>query len=401
MSDFDTNQQNSKESQEFRAMLDESLTTLKNGAIVKGTVLRVTSSEVIVDLGYKSDGIIQKSEYTDDPAAILTDVAKPGDVVEVFVVRVNDGEGNVVVSKRKVDSQANLKLLEQAYNDKTALPGKVMEQVKGGMIVNVLGNRVFVPASQISLRFEQNLDVFKGKVYNFNILEFDKAKKRILAGRKELAAKEADEKRKEIFGNIEIGKVVDGTISRLTDFGAFVDLGCGVDGLVHVSEISWKRVRKPADVLSVGDKVKATVAGFDAEKGKISLSLKDVADNPWNNIQEKYPIGEIFYGTVARLTQFGAFVTLEEGVDGLIHISQIANRRIEKPGDELSNGESVQVKVMSIDLENKRIGLSKREADLFLNPPAEKPAKEEVAVQEEAVQEEIVLEETAEAVSEE
>jgi len=223
MSDLVTNQEVLDESQEFKAMLDESLTTLQNGAVVKGTIVRVTATEVIVDLGYKSDGIIVKSEYTDDSAAILTEIAKPGDVVEVFVVRVNDGEGNVLVSKRKVDSQANFKVLEQAFNDKTALSGKVIELVKGGLIANILGCRAFVPASQISARFEQNLEVFKGKEFNFNIIEFDRSKKRILAGRKELAVKEADEKRNEIFSKIEVGQSIEGVVSRLVDFGAFID----------------------------------------------------------------------------------------------------------------------------------------------------------------------------------
>jgi 4-hydroxy-3-methylbut-2-enyl diphosphate reductase len=361
------NQNLDEESQEFKAMLDESLTTLQNGAVVKGTIVRVTATEVIVDLGYKSDGIIIKSEYTDDSAAILTEIAKPGDIVEVFVVRVNDGEGNVLVSKKKVDSRANYSKLEAALEDKSALPGKVIDLVKGGLIVSILGNRAFVPASQISARFEQ--EVFKGKEFNFNIIEFDRSKKRILAGRKELAAKEADEKRSEIFTKIEVGQSLEGTVSRLVDFGAFIDLGGGVDGLIHVSELSWKRVRKPSDILAIGDNVKATVIKFDPEKGKISLSLKDINANPWNNVTEKYPVGEIVEGKVARLAQFGAFITLEEGIDGLVHISQIADRRIAKPDEELTLGEIIKVKVVEIDIENKKISLSKREADLILNPP--------------------------------
>jgi len=360
------------EAQAFQEMLDESLTTLQNGAVVKGKIVRVTPTEAIIDLGFKSDGIVTKAEFTDDSSAVLTDIAKPGDVVEVFVIRVNDGDGNVLVSKRKVDSQQNLRHLETAFEEKTSLPGKVMDLVKGGLIVSIMGCRAFVPASQISARFEQDLASFKGKEFNFNIIEFDRSKKpmRLVAGRRELAAKEADTARADIFGKIEVGQSVEGIVSRLVDFGAFVDLG-GVDGLIHVSEVSWKRVRKPSDVLAIGDKVSATVIQVDSEKGKISLSLKDIKSNPWNGILEKYPIDEIVEGTVARLTTFGAFVTLEDGVDGLVHISQISDRRIAKPDEVLSPGQVIQVKVMDIDLENQKISLSKREADYILNPPPE------------------------------
>jgi len=354
--------------QSFEEMLNESLVTLKTGAIVKGTVMHVTPAEVIVDLGFKSDGIISKTEFTDDPNAQLTELAKPGDVFEVAVLRVNDGEGNVVVSKRKVDSQLNYKYLEAAFNDKTPLPGKIVDIVKGGLIASIMDCRVFVPASQISNRFEQNLENFKGKEFNFEILELDRSKRRIVGGRKDLATREAQARRDEIFGTIEVGQQVTGTVSRVVDFGAFVDLG-GVDGLIHVSETSWKRVRKASDVLSVGDVVTAFVIAMDAEKGKISLSLKDAKANPWNNILEKYPVGGIVEGRVARLAAFGAFVTLEDGLDGLVHISQIANKHVAKPEDELSQGQVINVKIVEIDVEKQKISLSKREADAALNPP--------------------------------
>ena len=354
--------------QSFQEMLDESLMSLHTGAVVKGTVVHVTSNEVIVDLGYKSDGIITRAEFTDDPTVDLTEKAKQGDIFEVFVLRVNDGDGNVLVSKKKVDNQLNYRQLEQAHNDKTALPGKITDIVKGGLIANILGCRAFVPASQISSRFEQNLESFKGKEFNFNILEFDRSKRRIVAGRKELAIVEASQRRDEIFSTIEVGKRVEGVVSRLVDFGAFVDLG-GVDGLIHVSEVSWKRVRKPSDVLSAGDKVTVTVIAIDPEKNKISLSLKDVSNNPWSGIAEKYPVGDIIEGTVVRLAPFGAFINLEDGIDGLVHISQIADRHVAKPDDELTPGQRVHVKIMDVDQENQKISLSKREADAVLYPP--------------------------------
>jgi len=367
-SDVDT-EQLTEGSQTFEQMLNEQSAgaVVKSGSIVKGTVVHVTQSEVIVDLGYKSDGIITRNEFIDDPSADLTQLAKPGDVFEVAVLRVNDGDGNVVVSKRKVDAQANFKHLEQAFNDKTPLPGKVADVVKGGLIVTIMGCRVFVPASQISNRFEQNLESFKGKEFNFNILEFDRSKRRIVGGRRELAATEAEKRRAEIFSTIEVGSRIEGEVSRLVDFGAFIDLG-GVDGLVHVSEASWKRIRKISDVLQVGQKVTAFVIAIDPEKGKISLSLKDAKADPWNGITERYPIGGIVEGTVVRLAQFGAFVNLEEGIDGLVHISQIANKHVAKPDDELSPGQVISVKIVDVDQENHKISLSKREADAVLYP---------------------------------
>ncbi|MCL2840734.1 MAG: 30S ribosomal protein S1 [Defluviitaleaceae bacterium] len=358
------------EEQSFMEMLDESRMTLKSGEVVKGIVVHVTPTEVIVDLGYKSDGIITRAEYSEDQSVELAELAKPGDEIEVYILRVNDGDGNVVVSKKKVDAQASFRLLEKAHEEKTKVQGKVTDLVKGGLIANIMGCRAFVPASQISGRFEQNLEQFKGKEFTFEILEFDRSKRRIVAGRKELAIAEANQRRDEIFNNVEVGSQVTGTVSRLVDFGAFVDLG-GVDGLIHVSEVSWKRVRRPSDVLKAGDEVTATVIGIDPEKGKISLTLKDINTNPWNGIEERFPIGEIVEGKVARLAPFGAFVNLAEGIDGLVHISQIADKHVVKPEDELTPGEVIQVRVLDIDLENQKISLSKREADAILYPSAD------------------------------
>ena len=354
--------------QSFQEMLDETFTTLRSGNIVKGTVVRVTSTEVIVDLGFKSDGIIARSEFSDDTSTELAELTKPGDQIDVWILRVNDGDGNVVCSKKKVDSQQNLKNLEAAFNDKTPLSGKVIDIVKGGLTVSIQGLRAFVPSSQISNRFVKDLTEFKGKEFNFQILEFDRSRRlRIIAGRRELAAQEAQENHTKIFSKLEVGQHIEGTVSRIVDFGAFVDLG-GVDGLIHVTELSWKRVRKVTDVLNIGDKVSAIVKEFNPEAGKISLSLKDAKDNPWAGIFEKYPIDSIVEGTVVRFAAFGAFVHLEDGIDGLVHISQIANKRVAKPADELKIGETISVKVVSIDEENKKISLSKRDADAMLNP---------------------------------
>jgi len=360
--------------QSFQEMLDESLTTLKSGNVVKGTVVRVSPTEVIVDLGFKSDGIISRSDFSDDTTQELSELTKPGDEINVWILRVNDGDGNVVCSKRKADSQGNLKNLEAAFNDKTPLMGKVMDIVKGGLTVSIQGCRAFVPASQISNRFIKDLEEFKGKEFNFHILEFDRSKRlRIIAGRRDLAAQEAEARHTEVFSKLEVGQHIEGTVSRIAEFGAFVDLG-GVDGLLHITELSWSRVRKVTDVLNVGDKVNALIKDFNPETSKISLSLKEAKDNPWYGIFEKYPIGEIVQGTVVRFAQFGAFVHLEDGIDGLVHISQIADRRVAKPADELEIGQVIDVKIVSIDEENKKISLSKRDADAILNPP---PAMDE------------------------
>lgn len=358
-------QLNTQSDQSFQEMLDESLVSLHNGDTVKGTVLTVTNSEITVNLGYKSDGIIVRSEYTDDPHVELPSLVAPGDVFDVFVLRVNDGDGNVQVSKKRLDSQVGLKAIEEAYTEKTPITARVVDVIKGGLIATVQGARLFVPSSQISNRFVEDLTQFKGQELNFNIIEFDRQKRKFVAGRRELAAQEARQKRDEMFATLEVGQQLKGTVSRLVDFGAFIDLG-GVDGLVHVSEVSWKRVRKVSDVLAMGDQVVVTVLAIDSEKSKISLTLKDINNDPWNNIEERYPVDSIVTGTVARLAAFGAFVTLEDGVDGLVHISQISNRRIARPEDVLTVGETIDVKVTAIDIENHKISLSKREADYDL-----------------------------------
>ena len=371
-----------EQAETFKEMLDKSFTSLHTGKIVRGEVVRVTPTEVIVDLGYKSDGIISKAEFSEDQTSCLTEKASPGDIFDVFVLRVNDGDGNVLVSKKKVDNQLNYRELEQAFSEKTTLPGKVTDVVKGGLIANILGCRAFVPASQISGRFEQNLEGFKGKEFDFNIIEFDRGKRRIIAGRKELAIQEAKKRRDEVFESIKVGEYITGTVSRLVDFGAFVDLG-GVDGLIHVSEVSWRRVRRPSDVLSAGQEVNALIIAVDPEKNKISLSLKNPESNPWSNAIEKYPVGEIIEGTVVRLASFGAFISLEDGIDGLVHISQIADKHVAKPEDELKPGQVIKVKVMDIDVQNQKISLSKREADVVLFPKDEgEPAADEAAVEE-------------------
>lgn len=350
---------NNNTEKSFEEMLGENIVSLHTGKVVKGTVISVVNGEVSVNLGYKSDGVIPKGEFSEDPDLDPATVVKTGDLLDVFVVRVNDVEGNVTLSKKKVDANKNLDELEKAVESKAVVTGKIIEVVKGGAIAIINGLRAFVPSSQISNRFVSDIESFKGKELEFNILEFDRGKRKIVAGRKELAAKQLEEARAKAFDSIQTGQLVDGTVSRLTDYGAFVDLG-GVDGLVHVSEISWARIRRPADVLKPGDKISAYVLDVNREKGKISLSIRQAFGDPWADAAVKYAPGTVHEGTVVRMTGFGAFVALEEGIDGLLHISQIAEERIQKPEDVLAIGDKITVIVTDFNPEAKRVSLSKK-----------------------------------------
>lgn len=346
----------------FEQMLNESFTTLHTGDVVKGTVISISNEEVSVNLNYKSDGIIPKGEFSRDANVLPSKVLQPGDEIEVFVVRVNDGDGNVLLSRKRIEDQKGMEEIEAAYNNKEIITGKVTDVVKGGLIALVNGVRVFIPSSQVSNRFIEDLNVFKGQDLEFNIIELDKVKRRIIGGRKALIEKEVLQKKAALFEKLEIGSKVTGTVSRITDFGAFVDLG-GVDGLIHISEMSWGRITNPKEVLKEGEEVEAIILDIDKEKGKISLSLKDSSKNPWTLAVEKYPVGSVTEGKVVRMVPFGAFVELEAGVDGLVHISQIANKHVVKPEDELKVGQMIKVKVLEVNAEQKKISLSKRQAE--------------------------------------
>ena len=361
----------------FEQMLEESLVTLHTGDVVKGTVIQVVNEEVSVNLGFKSDGIIARGEFSSDPTVIPSKTVQPGDEIEVFVVRVNDGDGNVMLSRKRIEAQKGIEEIEAAYNDKAVVTGTVTNVVKGGLIAVVNGVNVFIPSSQVSNRFIEDLSVFNGQELEFNIIEVDRVKRRFIGGRKALVEQEIAAKRAALFETIQAGSRVNGTVSRLTDFGAFVDLG-GVDGLIHISEMSWGRISNPKEVLKEGQEVEVFVLDVDKEKGKISLSLKDADKNPWKLAAEKYAVGSIVEGKVVRMVPFGAFVELEPGVDGLVHISQIANKHVVKPEDELKVGEIINVKVLEVNPEQKKISLSKRQADAPVDAsPAEEAATEE------------------------
>ena len=354
--------ENDKNNQTFEEMLDSSFITLHTGDVVKGSIIQITHNEVSVNLGYKSDGVISKDEMSDDPSFDPKAFFNIGDEVEAIVLRVNDGEGNVLLSRKRIADQKNIALIEEAFNNKSVVKGKVVDTVKGGLMVMICDVKVFVPSSQISSRFVDDLTSFKGCEFDFNIIEFNREKRRMVAGRKELAQQEERRKKQAALEKLEAGMEVEGTVSRIVGFGVFVDLG-DIDGLIHITELSWVRNRKPSSLFAVGDKVRVLVLNVDREKEKVSLSAKALEGDPWADIEEKYAVDQVVEGKIVRMIQFGAFVELESGVDGLIHISQISRKRIGKVEDVLKIGEIVNVKIIGVDKENKKISLSKKEVD--------------------------------------
>ena len=339
---------------------EKTMRSVYSGDTVKGTVIMVTDNEVMVNIGYKSDGIIKKEDYTWEPDANLKELVKPGDEVEVMVVSINDGEGNVVLSKKLLDAEKNWHKIEAAYNEKTPIEGYVKEIVKGGAIVELMGIRGFMPASQFDIRYSEDLSSYVNTKVLVNVIEYDPEKRKVVVSRKTLLKKEQEAKEKAVWETIEAGQRLNGEVKRLTDFGAFVDIG-GVDGLIHISELSWSRVKHPSEVVKPGNKVEVVVLSVDKEKRKISLGLKQTLPEPWTAAGDKYKVGDIVEVKVLRFSNFGAFVELEPGIDGLVHISQISDKRISKPADALSIGEIVNAKIIDIKPEEKKISLSIRE----------------------------------------
>ena len=333
--------------------VDKTLVQLRPGQVVTGTVVQITDDEVCVNVGYKADGLVKKSDLSS------TDV-KVGDEIEVEVVKVNDGEGNVLLSQKNI---INRKAWEEIVAKQEAgefVEGVGKEAVKGGLLADVMGVRAFIPASQLSLRYVEKIEEFVGQTMTLKIIEIDKAKKRIVASRKAVLLVEEAERKKALWNTFEVGSIVKGVVRRLADFGAFVDIG-GVDGLVHVTDLSWGRVKHPSDVVSVGQEIDVKILNVDPERERISLSYKQTQPRPWTVAGEKYPVGSVVEGKVVRITTFGAFVELEPGLDGLVHISQCALTRIAKVEDAVNVGDIVRVKVLDVNTEAKRISLSIRE----------------------------------------
>ena len=343
----------------FAEMLEKSIKTLNTGEKVTGVVTGITPTEIYVDLGTKHAGYIPVSELTDDPTAKAEDLVKIGDEIETYVMRVNDQEGVVTLSKKRLDTVKSWDDIEQAREEHTTVEGVVTEENKGGVVVSIKGVRVFVPASQTGLPRETPMSQLLKQHVRLRITEVNRARRRVVGSIRAVEAEERAAKAAEVWANIEENKRYTGTVKSLTSYGAFVDIG-GVDGMVHISELSWSRIKHPSEVVSVGDTVEVYVISFDKEKKKISLGMKDRSQNPWEVFTGKYQPGDVANVRVVKLMTFGAFAEVVPGVDGLIHISQIADHRIDKPGDVLSEGQMVDVKIIDIDYDNKKVSLSIR-----------------------------------------
>ena len=341
----------------FEELLELSLKTLNTGDTVTGTVTLVTDAELQLDLGTNVTGIIKAEQITDDTSVKLTEMFKRGDEVEGFVIRVSDIEGVAELSKKRVDSDRNWKKIVDACETKEILEGKVVEVVKGGVVVLVGANRVFVPASQTGVPKDVELATIKGEQVKLRVIEIKG--NRAIGSIKVVAREEKKEREAEFWASIEEGKVYTGAVKSMTAYGAFVDLG-GVDGMVHKTELSWKPVRTPADVVSVGDEITVFVKSFDAEKRRISLGYKTEETNPWHVFTAKYAVGDVASVKIVNMMPFGAFAEIVDGVDGLIHISQIAQQKIAKPADVLEIGQVVDAKITAIDEENRKVSLSIR-----------------------------------------
>ncbi len=339
----------------FEQMLEESLKTIHAGEVVEGTVIDVKPEEIILNIGYKSDGILTRSEYTNEPNVDLTTVAKTGDTMEVKILKVNDWEGQVLLTYKRLAADRGNKRIEEAFNSKEVLTAKVAQVLDGGLSVVVEEVRIFIPASLVSDIYERDLSKYAGQEIQFVISEYNPKRRRYIGDRKQLIVAEKAELQRKLFESIKEGDVVEGTVKNVTDFGAFIDLG-GADGLLHISEMSWGRVENPKKVFKVGEKLKVLIK--EIAGNKIALSLKFADANPWKDAAEKYATGNIVTGKVARMTDFGAFIELEPGVDALLHVSQISKEHIEKPADVLKVGEEITAKVVDFNNEDKKISLS-------------------------------------------
>lgn len=339
----------------FEQMLEESLKTIRTGEVVTGKVIDVKEDEIVLNIGYKSDGIIPRSEYTNESNVDLRNHVQVGDEMEAKVVKVNDGEGQVALSYKRLAADKGNKRLEDAFNNQEVLTAKVAQVLDGGLSVVVEEARVFIPASLVSDTYEKDLTKYAGQDIEFVITEFNPKRRRVIGDRKQLMVAKKAEMQKALFERIQIGDVVEGTVKNVTDFGAFIDLG-GADGLLHISEMSWGRVENPKKVFKAGDQVTALIKDISGEK--IALSLKFPEANPWVSAAEKYAVGNVVYGRVARMTDFGAFVELEPGVDALLHVSQISREHVEKPSDALGIGQEIEARVVDFNGEDRKISLS-------------------------------------------
>lgn len=354
MSDVNQNQE-----QNFAEMLEESLKSFNTDEKVIGTVVSISPTEVYVDVGRKQAGFVPVSELSNDPDVKPEEVVKIGDEIELLIMKTNDQEGTIMLSKRRVDALKGWDEMETALENQEILTGKVIEVVKGGIIVLKEAMRVFIPASQATASRGEDLNQLKGQEVRFRVIEVNRQRRRAVGSIRSVLRDERKAAQEQFWATVEEDQKFTGKVKSLTSFGAFVDIG-GVDGMVHISELSWNRIKHPSEVVSVGDTVEVFIKKLDRENGKISLGYKDPADNPWEKLKNEFPAGTVCEATIVGMTAFGAFANVIPGIDGLIHISQIADRRIEKPQDVLKVGEKVLVKITEIDFDNHRVSLSIR-----------------------------------------
>ena len=363
----------------FTELLEGSIKSLHTGDTVVGTVFTIDKTEIKLDLGAKFTGVLSKDQITDDPNAVLTEMFKIGDEIEVFVIRVEDGKGIATVSKKRVDRDNSWVILKSAFDNGDVLEGKVVSVVKGGVILSTSGNTVFVPASQTGVAKGGDLSALVGTTQKVKLLEFDTEKKKALGSIKVLLAEEKKAREEAAWAELEVGKHFMGTVKNLTPYGAFVDIG-GVDGMVHNTELSWKRIKHPSQVVSVGQQIDVFIKELDVEKKRISLGYKTQEMDSWFQFTQKFNVGDIVPAKIVSIMPFGAFAEVYEDVDGLIHISRISSQRINNPADVLEVGQVVDVKITEIDDENRKLALSIR----AITEAAEKAAKEEALAAEKA-----------------
>lgn len=363
----------SEQEQTFEQMLNESFKTIHTGEVVEGTVIDVKPEEAVLNIGYKADGILTKNEYSNDNSVVLTDALHVGDKLDVKVLKTNDADGQVILSYKRLAIDRGNKKIEDAFNNEEVLKAKVAQVLDGGLVVVVDEVRIFIPASLVSDSYEKDLSKYDGQEIEFIVTEYNPRRRRYIGNRRVLVSAEKAEKAKELFEKIKIGDVVDGIVKNVTDFGAFVDLG-GADGLLHISEMSWGRVESPKKVFKIGDTVKVLIKNIDGKK--IALSRKFDNENPWKDASSKYAVGNIVTGKVARMTDFGAFIELEPGIDALLHVSQIAREHIDKPSDILKPGQEVTAKIVDFNEDDKKISLSVK---AMLEPEASEDDNADVA----------------------
>jgi small subunit ribosomal protein S1 len=350
-------------------------TTISVGDVVKATVTKVEDKQALVDVGYKYDGLIPISELSPLHVEKVSDVVSVGDTFDVKVLKLNDEKEELVVSKKAVAMEAAWADLEKKMESGEIIEAEIKEVVKGGLVVDV-GVRGFIPASMVERHFVEDFSDYKGKTLRLKVVEMDKEKNKVILSHKAVLEEEAKQQKQAVLERLQPGQVLEGTVQRMTDFGVFVDIG-GVDGLVHVSELAWHRVEKPSDVVKEGDKVQVKVLKVDKENERISLSIKETQPGPWATVGEQFKRGDIVTGTVKRLVSFGAFVEIAPGIEGLVHISQIANRRVATPGEVLKEGQEVQVKVLDVVPSEQRVSLSIRAVEEERAEQAERASKRE------------------------